>query len=59
MRARHVSTKKILGNDFAKLKKSRVNLEETLLRRVEFQSRFDLWLQQSPLSDVEKAGRAR
>jgi len=30
------------------------NLHETILQKVEFQSRFDLWLQNSGLSDVEK-----
>jgi len=35
-------------------KKEERNLNVSLLQRVEFQSRFDLWLQQNPLSDVEK-----
>jgi len=29
-------------------------LADTILHRVEFQSRFDLWLRENPLSDVEK-----
>lgn len=32
----------------------RKHLEDTILRKVEFQSRFDLWLHENPLSDVEK-----
>jgi len=35
-------------------KKEERNLNVSLLRRVEFQSRFDLWLRENPLSDVEK-----
>jgi hypothetical protein len=30
------------------------HLDNTTLRKVEFQSRFDLWLRENPLSDVEK-----
>jgi hypothetical protein len=32
----------------------RKHLADTILRKVEFQSRFDLWLHENPLSDVEK-----
>jgi len=35
-------------------KTERKQLEYSILQRVEFQSRFDLWLQNSGLSDVEK-----
>jgi hypothetical protein len=35
-------------------KKEERNLNVSLLKRVEFQSRFDLWLKENPLSDVEK-----
>ena len=35
-------------------KKEERNIDETVLQRVEFQSRFDLWLKENPLSDVEK-----
>jgi len=35
-------------------KTDRKHLEDTILRKVEFQSRFDLWLHENPLSDVEK-----
>lgn len=35
-------------------KKEERNLHEGLLRKVEFQSHFDLWLHKNPLSDVEK-----
>jgi len=34
--------------------KEEQNLNETILRKVEFQSHFDLWLMKNPLSDVEK-----
>ena len=48
------STSVVVRNLEERKKKEERNSEETLLREVEFQSRFDLWLQENPLSDVEK-----
>lgn len=43
-----------IRNLYERKKKEERNLDETVLQRVEFQSRFDLWLKENPLSDVEK-----